>query len=154
MTRIARFLPVLTVLAWVITLALPILDSGNTRGPKIVVSSLGGAPFDLSDANPIFIVAGAAVVGCAASVWLFRSLTWWSITAILVVVLLGTMLLGMILEPPSVIWDGVDPQCRPTGGYEVGEPAAGAWVWAMGIVALFTAGICGLIGRARHQPRQ
>lgn len=153
MTRLARLLPVLTVLAWMITLALPILDSGNTRGPKVVVSSLGGTPFDLSDAQAAYIVSWLAVVGCAASVWLFRSLTWWSLATILVAVLLGTMLVGVILDPPSLNWDGADRQGRPIGGYETGKPAAGAWVWAGGIAALFAAGICGLIGRARRRPR-
>jgi len=149
-TSLARVLPMLTVLAWVITLALRILDSGNTRGPTIVVSSLGGAPFDFGEAQAIYLVSWVAVTGCAVSAWLFRSLTWWSVAAILVAVMLGTMLLGLLLDPPSVIWDGVDRQGRPIGGYETGEPAAGALVLAVGIAALLAASICGLIGRSRH----
>lgn len=152
MIRVARLLPLVTVLAWAITLALPILDSGNARGPTIVVSSLGGAPFDLSDANAAFVAAWVAVLVCAASVWLVRTLKWWSLATILVAVLLAAMLLMMIVDPPTLSWDGVDAQGRETGGYEIGKPVAGAVVWAVGLAALGAAGICGLIGHRRQQP--
>lgn len=147
MTRIARLLPLLTVAAWAITLVLPILDSGNTPGSRIVVSSLGGEPFALTEAQPAFLLAWACVLGCAASVWLFRTLRWWSVVSMLVAVLLGALLFTMLTDPPSLLWDGVDAQGRPTGGQEIGKPAAGAVVWAIGIGALFAAGVCGLIGR-------
>lgn len=151
MSAVARILPLVTVLAWVITLAVPVLDSGNTRGPKIVVSSLGGSPFDLSDAQATYVISWIAVVGCAASAWLFRSLTWWSLVTILVALLLGARLLGLVLDPPSLIWDGADPRGRPTGGQVIGKPSAGTWIWAMGIAALLVAGVCGLAGRVRHE---
>lgn len=150
MTRIARLLPLLTVMAWAITLVLPVLDSGNDHGPRIVVSSLGGEPLDLADVQSPFVIAWVAVLGCAASAWLFRSLRWWSVATLLIAAVLGILLIGMLVDPPSLLWDGVDAQGRPTGGQEIGEPAAGALFWAMGIGALVAAGVCGLIGRARH----
>lgn len=149
MTRTARLLPLITVAAWAITLALPILDSGDSETGGIVVSSLGESVSSTA-VQPAFLLAWAGVLGCAASVWLFRSLTWWSIVAMLVAVMLGAFLVSVIMDPPSLLWDGVDAQGRPIGGYEVGEPAAGALVWVMGIGALFAAGVCGLIGRTEH----
>lgn len=137
----------------VITLALPVLDSQNSTGPQITASSLGGDPFDLSDAQPGFLLAWAAVLGCAASAWLLRSLRWWSVVAILVAVVLGGLLLTMLLDPPSILWDGVDDRGRPTGRQAIGEPAAGAVVWAAGIGALLAAGVLGLAGRpVRRNP--
>lgn len=136
-------------MAWTITLVLPILDSGNEHGPRIVVSSLGGEPLDLIEAQPPFVIAWVAVLCCAASAWLVRSLTWWSVATLLIAVVLGILLIGMLLDPPSLLWDGADAQGRPTGGQEIGEPAAGALVWAIGIGALIAAGVCGLSGRVR-----
>lgn len=149
MTRGAQLLPLVTVAVWVITLLIPVLDSGNTEGPRIVVTSLGGPPFDLSETQPVFVVAWVAILCCAVSAWVARSLRWWSVVTILVAVLLGAFLLRMLVEPPFLLWDGVDAQGRPTGGQEIAEPAGGALAWAMGIGALFAAGICGLIGRTR-----
>lgn len=150
MTRLARLLPLLTVAAWTITLVLPILDSGTSHGPRIVVSSLGGDVFDLTGARPEFVLAWAGVLGCAASVWLFRSLRWWSVVTMLIALVLGFFLLAMIMDPPSLLWDGVDGQGRPTGGQEIGEPVAGALAWVIGIGALFAAGVCGLIARGHR----
>ncbi len=70
MTSPARLLPLLTVAAWTITLALPILASGKTEGSRIMVSSTGGYSFDLTETQPAFLLSWAGVLGCAASVWL------------------------------------------------------------------------------------
>lgn len=137
-------------MAWAITLVLPILDSGNTQGPRIVVSSLGGEPLDLADAQPSFVIAWVAILGCAASAWLFRSLTWWSVGTLLLAQVLSARLIEMLVNPPILMWDGVDDQGRPTGGSEIGEPVFGALAWAIGIGALVLAGVCGLSDRPRH----
>lgn len=149
MIRSAQLLPLVTVAVWAITLLLPVLDSGNAEGPRIVVTSLGGPPFDLGEMQPVFFVAWVAVLGCAVSVWVVRSFRWWSVVTILVTVLLGAFLLGMLVDPPSLLWDGMDAQGRPTGGQEIAEPAGGAPAWAVGIGALLAAAICGFIGRTR-----
>ena len=150
MTSPARLLPLITVAAWTATLALPILDSGESKGPRIMVSSTGGYPFDLTEAQPIFLVAWIAVLGCAATVWMLRSLTWWSVVAMSVALLLGALLIMTLANPPSLVWDGVGGQGYPTGGNAIAKPMAGALVWVMGIGALFAAGVFGLRERTRQ----
>ncbi|MFT0846336.1 hypothetical protein VR010_01115 [Actinomycetaceae bacterium L2_0104] len=149
MNRIARLLPLLTTIAWAATLVVPVLDSGNTEGPRIVVTSLGGRPFDLDKVEAVFVLAWISVLGCAISGWILRSLRWWSVTTMLVAGALGTLLASMIRNPPIIMWDGVDAQGRMTGGAAIGEPAIGALIWAIGIVALLVAGVCGLVGATR-----
>ena len=139
-----RLLPLLTVAAWALTLVIPVLDSGKNSGPRIVVSSTGGTPFDLTDAEPVFLLAWAGVLGCAATVWLLRSLKVWSVVAIVVAVLLAVLLITTIMDPPTVFWDGIDAQGQHIGGAEVGGPATGSVLWAIGIGALFMAGLGGL----------
>lgn len=151
LTRIARALPLITVTSWALTLFVPVLDSGNTRGPRIVVSSLGGEPLALVDAQGPFVVAWVLVIGSAASAWVSRSLTGWSVVVMLVAVALTMFLSSMLLDPPRLIWDGVDDQGRPTGGYEVAGPTVGTLIWAAGIAALFAAGVCGLAGRGQQR---
>ncbi|SDT20853.1 hypothetical protein [Microlunatus soli] len=149
MINIARFLPLITVVAWLITLALPVLDSGNGHGPRIVVTSLGGDPFDLAGIELPFVLAWIGILGCAVTVWLLRSLTWWSVVAVLVTIALVALGAQLITDPPTLIWGGVDDQGRPTGGMERGEPVAGALVWLLGIAALATAAVCGFLGSRR-----
>ena len=145
MKKIARILPLFTVVAWAITLVLPVLDSGNTIGPRIIVTSLGGQSFDLADVEPVFLLAWAGVLGCALSVWLLRSLKWWSLATIVTSGLLCTLFVRMLVDPPMLMWDGADSQGNPIGGGEIGEPAIGAVLWGIGIVALFLAGVCGFL---------
>ena len=154
MNKIARILPLFTVIAWAITLVLPVLDSGNTVGPRIIVTSLGGQSFDLADVEPVFLLAWAGVLVCALSVWLLRSLRWWSLAAIATSGLLCALFVRMLTDPPMLMWDGVDPQGNPIGGAEIGEPAIGAVLWGIGIAALFVAGVCGFLGakNSRKQP--
>ena len=146
MITLARLLPLVTVAAWLIGLVLPVLDSGNTNGGRIVVTSLGGDVLEWGDVEPAFVVAWVGVVGCAVSAWLLRSLTAWSVAALLIAVALISWLGAMIADPPSLIWDGQDAQGRPTAGMEFGRPAAGALAWTIGIAALAAAAVCGWIG--------
>ena len=98
--RAAHLLPLIATAAWVVTLALPVLDSGDAAGPRIVVTSLGAQPFDLTETHPAFLLAWIGVLGCAASVWLLRSLRWWSVATMLVAPMLGALLLTTLTDPP------------------------------------------------------
>lgn len=152
MTLAARLLPLIAVIALAVTLALPILDSANENGPRLMVTSLGGEPFDVTETKPAFLIAWIAVSACAASVWMFRSLKWWSIATIVVSVGLGALLVATILDPPWTTWSGIDTQGRETGGAEVAEPAAGAIVWIAGITALLVAGVLGIVDERKTIP--
>lgn len=149
MIRIARLLPLVTVLAWVITVFLPVLDSGNLTGPRIVVTSLGGDPLDPSGIKPPYVFAWLGVVGCAVLAWLLRSLTWWSVVTMIVTLALAVLLVSMISDPPSLLWDGVDARGHPTGGMERGAPAPGMLAWLLGIAALGVSAVLGLVGTRR-----
>lgn len=154
MITVARLLPLVTVVAWSVTLVLPVLDSGRTAGPRIVVTSLGGDRLDVGDLDSAFVIAWLAVIGCAVTALLARSLRWWSLLAMPVAVALAAFLIGMIIEPPSLIWDGQDAQGRMTGGSEVAEPALGALAWLVGIVALGAASVCGFVRTRPSGPAQ
>lgn len=147
MTLLVRLLPLVTVAAWVMTLFVPVFDSGNDVGPRIVMNSLGTDLDFLDDPWSLFIATWVGVVGCAVSVWFSRRpRVWWSIVAMLVAVLIGIFVAMVLENPPVLLWDGVDAQGRPIGGFEKAGPAAGTVVWGIGLVALFTAGVCGLVG--------
>lgn len=153
MNKTARILPLITVAALALTLVVPILDSGNTGGPRIVVTSLGGPAFDLAEMDPVFLIAWAAVLGCAVSVWFLHSLGWWGVAAMLTSGLLGALFVRMLTDPPYLFWDDMDAQGNPVGGGEIGEPAIGALLWAIGLGALLAAAICGLMGARASRRR-
>ncbi len=140
-TRIARVLPLLTVAAWLTTVFVPILDSGNTVGSRIVVTSLGFDGFPPQSVEPVFIAAWVAVLACAGLAWVPSGRRWWSVLAIVVAIVLAVVLVAWVLNPPFILWDGVDAQGRPVGGHEEAVPAIGILASTLGIAALFVAGL-------------
>lgn len=151
--RAARLLPLVTVAAWIITIFVPVLDSGNDEGPRITITSLGGAPLDPAELNPGFIAIWILIVIFAVLPWLFGHSRWWSATAILIgfVILLG--LITVVIEPPFLMWDGQTDDGMPTGGMEVARPEFGFVLWVIGSQALVAAGACGWIGGQRLKPQ-
>lgn len=149
---VARCLPLVTVLAWAITIAVPVLDSAEPSGPNIVVNSFGAEPYQWDEVQDSFLIAWIAVLVCAAWAWWARPQRVWSVVTLVVAGGLAWMLLGLLLRPPMLMWDGVDAQGRPTGGSVVGEPAAGAVLWAIGIIALGVSGLWGFLSADRQSP--
>jgi hypothetical protein len=134
-------LPLITVAAWLTTVFVPILDSGNTVGPRILVTSLSFDAFPPQPVEPVFIAAWVAVLTCAGLAWVSGVRRWWSVLAIMVAIVLAAVQIAWVLNPPFILWDGVDAQGRPVGGHEEAVPAIGILASTLGIAALFVAGI-------------
>ncbi|MCF2572109.1 hypothetical protein [Brevibacterium sp. UCMA 11754] len=153
--RIATLLPLVTVAAWVITIFVPILDSGNDDGPRIRITSLGEHPFDPATAVPGFFAVWLLVVVFSILPLLFGISRWWSGAAMVIAALLIIVLVFAALNPPSLIWDGQTAEGMPTGGMEVAVPDFGFFICLVGALALGAAGSAGSsVGRSRpkHQP--
>lgn len=152
-TRLARFLPLLTLATWVITLAVPLFQGDDPEMPglsaEVTVSSLGGAPFDLDAASWPFVMSWIAIAGLATSAWFLRGLRIWSLVAIVTAGSLGVLLYSYLAQPPVLLWDGMDDQGNMTGGQITGVPAAGIPIWMAGITSLALAGVLGLVGSGR-----
>lgn len=139
----------MTVAAWIITIFVPVLDSGNAEGPSITITSLGGAPLDSAELNPGFIAIWILLIVFALLPWLFGHSQWWSATAILIGVGILLGLIAAVINPPSLMWDGQTDDGMPTGGMEVALPDYGFVLWIIGSQALVAAGVCGWIGGQR-----
>lgn len=145
---IARILPTIAVAAWIVMIWVPILDSrdhGSSFGPEVMVTSLGHLPAYGPGLGAREIIAWTLVIGCAIAPWFLRTLTIWSMAVIVSALILSGILIAMLADPPSLIWDGVDGQGRPTGGMIVGEPSFGVIPWLVGCLSLMAAGVCGAI---------
>lgn len=143
MTTTARALPLLTVLMWALTLVAPLLHGANGRDMSVSVASHGGPPLDLTAASLPFVLAWVAVLACAVTAWVVRSLRWWSVAAVVSSLALAWLLVTTVRNPPILLWDGVDGQGNPTGGMVAGEPTVGVLLWVVGIAALAVAGVLG-----------
>lgn len=147
--RAARILPLATVAAGIVTIFMPVLDSGNAEGPSIRITSLGYSPLDPTDLDPGMISVWVLTLTLAVLPWLFRASQWWSVAVILVGLVLLMSLATAVIEPPIMMWDGQTEDGRPTGGMEVARPAAGFAVCTIGSLALVAAGVCGWVGGRR-----
>lgn len=148
--RIAALLPLVTVAAWVITIFVPILDSGNDDGPRIRITSMGENPFDPATAVPGFFAVWLVVVVFSILPLVFGISRWWSGAAMVVAALLIVVLVIAALNPPSLLWDGQTADGMPTGGMEVALPDFGFFVCLVGALALGAAGSAGSsAGRSR-----
>lgn len=149
--RAARFLPLVTVAAWIITIFVPILDSGNDDGPRIRITSVGETPLDPEYLSPGFIAIWLLIVSFAILPWLFGVERWWSGSAIVLGALLLLVLAAAVINPPSLLWDGQTDDGMPTGGMEVALPDFGFALCLIGSQALGAAGFCGWIGSRRRR---
>ncbi|WP_166827071.1 hypothetical protein [Brevibacterium limosum] len=146
----ARVLPLGSVACWVITIFVPVLDSGGTGSMRIRVTSLGFSPIDMNDLNPGYLALWIIILTGAFTAWLLSASKWWSIAAIVLGTVLGLHMLQMVADPPILMWDGQTANGMPTGGMEVAYPAAGFGFWAVGSLLFFAAGICGLVAAAQQ----
>ncbi|WP_231445593.1 hypothetical protein [Brevibacterium zhoupengii] len=117
---------------------------------RIVVTSLGDVPRDLSDLDPKFVIIWSCLLACVISAWLVDRLRIWAWVTVCLGVAVLALLINLMAEPPSLMWDGQDSSGRWIGGMEVASPAWGAALWAVGGLALIAAGICGLIGECQR----
>lgn len=152
---VARLLPILALCAWVVTLWVPVLDSSlnslhTKESTRIVVTSLGDVPRDLSDLDPKFVVIWSCLLACVISAWLVDRLRIWAWATVCLGVAVLALLINLMAEPPTLMWDGQDSSGRWIGGMEVASPVWGAALWAVGGLALIAAGICGLIGERQR----
>lgn len=146
--RAARILPLATIAAWIITIFVPVLDSGNDDGPRIRITSLGYSPLDPADLDPGMTAIWVLILAMAILPWLIGVSQWWAAAAILLgfVILMG--LTAAVIEPPIMMWDGQTDEGMPTGGMEIARPTAGFGLCAIGSLALIASGICAWIGRS------
>ncbi|MGO2422703.1 MAG: hypothetical protein ACTH8U_03335, partial [Brevibacterium aurantiacum] len=140
-----------------VTLWVPVLDSSlnslhTKESTRIVVTSLGDVPRDLSDLDPKFVIIWSCLLACVISAWLVDRLRIWAWATVCLGVAVLALLINLMAEPPTLMWDGQDSSGRWIGGMEVASPAAGAALWAIGSMALIVAGICGLIGERQQSP--
>lgn len=147
--RAARILPLATVAAGIVTIFVPVLDSGNADGPSIRITSLGYSPLDPTNLNPGMTSVWVLILTLTVLPWLFRASQWWSVAAILTGVGILVSLAFAVIEPPIMMWDGQTADGMPTGGMEVARPAAGFAVCTTGSLALVAAGVCGWVGGRR-----
>ncbi|MGO3023373.1 MAG: hypothetical protein ACTIIH_09060 [Brevibacterium sp.] len=149
--RLARFLPLITLTAWVITLFIPVIDSFNDSGPRIIMTSLGDWTLDSTTPPDTFdLVLWALIITIAVLGLFFPSARWWAAAAMLIGALIVVLLIGLVLEPPLLMWDGQLPDGTPTGGMEIGCPSVGYGLWVVGAAALISAGICGLLAQTKR----
>lgn len=146
----ARLLPLATVVAWIITIVVPIIDSntsdgGNEEGPSPTITSMGHSPVLLEYLDHEAISIWIGILTLAILPWLVGSSKWWSAAAVLFGAALLWMLSSYLITPPIMMWDGQTEDGTPTGGMEVGRPAPGFAVYTIGALALTAAGICGWI---------
>lgn len=146
---IARMLPLVAVACWVITIFVPVLDSGEPDSLRIRVTSLGFSPIDMNSLSEIHLVLWIVIVTGAVTAWLLDASKWWSVAAIVLGTVLGLRLLQMVVDPPYLLWDGQTAGGMPTGGMEIAYPAAGFVFWILGCLSFFAAGICGLVAAAQ-----
>lgn len=150
---LARILPLGAVLAYVIAIRVPVMQSHGGIQPDLIVTTLGldysvGDPID-----PLVVVLWNLLLGCAVTAWPLSRLRAWGVVAIASGVLLLTVLLTLLADPPFYLWDGIDDEGRPTGGLVEAEPASGAALWAASGLLLIAAGVHGLLSGPRRRDR-
>lgn len=147
--RAARILPLATVAAWIVTIFVPVLDTGNVDGPRMRITSLGYSPVDPTDLDPGMVSVWVLILASAVLPWLVGAPRWWSVATLLIGVTVLMGLAAAVIDPPIMMWDGQTDDGMPTGGMEVARPAMGFVLAAVGSLALVAAGICGWTGRRR-----
>lgn len=149
--QLARLLPFIAVTMWIATIFIPVVDSFNGVGPRIRLTSLGDLTFDDGgEMLPPFILLWAIVVGFAALGLGFAADQWWNVAAVLIAALIVLIFVAILLNPPTIMWDGQLPDGTPIGGMEVGRPSFGFGLWLIGAASLAAAGICGFAANAQR----
>ncbi|WP_209325618.1 hypothetical protein [Brevibacterium renqingii] len=145
----ARVLPLGAVACWMITIVVPVLDSGDPDSTRIRVTSLGLSPIDMNDLDEVYLLLWIVILAGAVTAWLLAASKWWSVAAIVLGTVLCLRLLQMVVDPPFLIWDGQTASGLPAGGMEIAYPAPGFVFWILGSLCFVAAGVCGLTAEAR-----
>ncbi|WP_152348637.1 hypothetical protein [Brevibacterium sp. CFH 10365] len=149
---------------WVPVVASPEDTSEAPHPPRIIVTALGGPPFDLEEARGSMVLVAVGVLVCAAASFLLTvrsrldSHPWpdvvgrlWSAGTLFLSVCVFVVLANTLANLPTIMWDAVDDRGRPVFGMVVAKPAMGAGFWAIGCACLLVAGVCGLLGDHRRR---
>ena len=168
--RLLRFAQALSLSAlclWIVMLWVPICaspeDTSETpHPPRIIVTALGGPPFDFDEARTSNVLIALGVLACAAAAFLLTVRSqpdmhpWpdviarmWSVGTLVLSLCAFLVLAELLANQPTIMWDAVDDQGRPIFGMVVAEPALGAGLWLIGCLGLLAAGVCGLLGAVR-----
>ncbi|GGC33058.1 hypothetical protein GCM10010974_14480 [Brevibacterium sediminis] len=169
LVRFAQALSLSALCLWIVMLWVPVAaspedTSEEPQPPRIIVTALGGPPFDLDEARGSMVLVAAGVLICAAASPLLTvrsrpdSHPWpdvvgrlWSVGNLFLSVCVFLVSADMLANMPTFMWDAVDDRGRPVFGIVVAEPALGAVLWAIGGLSLLAAGVCGLLGEVRRR---
>ncbi|WP_127363894.1 hypothetical protein [Brevibacterium linens] len=110
--------------------------SESPHPPRIIVTALGGAPFDLEEARMPYILVALGVFACAASALLLTVRSqpdmhpWpdvvarmWSVGTLFLSLCAFLVLAELLMNLPTIMWDAVDDQGRPIFGTVVAQPS-------------------------------
>ncbi|MGO3065354.1 MAG: hypothetical protein ACTIID_06765 [Brevibacterium linens] len=115
------------------------------------MTSLGDWSLDsTTPPDTFYLVLWALIITIAVLGLFFPSARWWAAAAMLIGALIVVLLIGLVLEPPLLMWDGQLPDGTPTGGMEIGCPSVGYGLWVVGAAALISAGISGLLAQTKR----
>lgn len=140
--RIPLLVTVAAALPW-LTVVLPVYSFQTEQFDDEAVS-LGSGSAGVFLLIPIIVMAVLAVVA-----WRRRVGVVWAVAAGAIAVVTGLLLIP--LGQGSIIWDGVDAQGRPTGGYEVLLPDWGLLAMLLSLFLLVIAAV--LVLRRRSAGR-
>ena len=148
MRTVRRLLPLVAVAALLITLVAPIMVPDDPDFDIFHVTSAGER--GSTDLLPLMLSVWAVVLLAAATAWLPR----WPAVRVVFVVLAALALfvypMGILLEPPLMMWDGWDEESgQPVGGMVRGRPSIGSVLWVVGSVALTASAVLGTLEAVR-----
>ena len=183
--RLAQALSLAALCLWIVMLWVPVFASPEDSSeaphpPRIIVTALGGPPFDLDEARVSNVLVALGVLTCAAAAFLLSvrarpdSHPWpdvapylwpdvvarlwsdvvarlWSVGTLFLSLCAFLVLAELWANPPTIMWDAVDDKGLPVFGTVVAQPAPGAGLWLLGCVCLLAAGVCGLLSDVRRR---
>lgn len=152
--RWAQRLPWVALACWVLTIWVPLFDSGDHGDDRLTVTSLGRVPFDLADLTPGVILPWVVVLVCAATAKRFDTFAHWPLLSVSVGIGLFIQQATLVIDLPRERVESTDAAGETFSAYIVGYPSAGHYLWTIGCLALITAGICGLLSDRRRIDRQ
>lgn len=144
MRIVRRMLPLVAVIALVITLVVPVSVSSDPDFDEFFMTSAGqpGNP----ELLPLLLPVWAIVLIAAATVWIPRWPALWTVFAFLGALMLFVLPAILVLDPPYLLWDGWDEaNDRAVGGMVEAQPTLGTTLWAVGSLSLTASGVLGIL---------
>ena len=167
--RFAQVLSLSVLCLWIVMLWVPICaspedTSESPHPPRIIVTALGGPPFDFDEARTSNVLVALGILACAAAAFLLTVRSrpgmhpWpdvvarlWSVGTLVLSLCAFLVLAELLANQPTIMWDAVDDQGQPVFGTVVAQPALGAGLWLIGCLCLLAAGVFGLLGDVRRR---